>query len=480
MTLSASLASAQSGLNAASRGAGVISANIANALTEGYARREIRLGAQHYGTVGQGVQVEGISRQVDALLLRDLRLAHAMAEGQDLRAAFHGRLDDVMAGPGNLAGRIDGFDAALIAAAALPDSDTRLADLLVQAGSVIDGFRSSAAAIQSARMDADAAIAVDVARLNNALDGIARLNADIAAMGAGRRDSSALQDQRQILIDQVAAIVPLRSLPDAQGRVALYSTGGAVLLDMQPRELGFTPAGVITADMTLASGALSGLTLDGQPLRSDDGGPLAGGRLAANLAIRDVLAPGAQDLLDAMARDLVERFQDPALDPTRAPGGPGLFTDQGAAFDPADMVGLSQRLRLAPAADPAQGGALWRLRDGLGATTPGPTAQGILLQELRTALNAARIATGPLPPAGRSLSDLANATITTLSAQRLQAETSAGFAMARAATLEQMHLAQGVDSDRELQDLLLIEQAFGANARVISTVDDMIQTLLGL
>ena len=370
MTLSATLNSAQSGLTAASRAAGVISSNIANALTEGYARRDLALGARQVGVNGQGVEVRGVTRQVDALLLRDLRLARSMAEGQDLRAAFHARLDDVMAGSGNLAARIDGFDAALIAAAALPDSDTRLAAVLAQAGSVIDGFRNTSAAIQSARMDADAAIAADVTSLNDALGGIARLNADIAAMGAGRGDSAALEDQRQALIDRIATIVPLRVLPDAQGRVALYTTGGAALLDMRPRELGFTPAGVITPDMTLSSGGLSGLTLDGQPLRSDDRGPLAGGRLAANLAIRDSLAPGAQDMLDAMARDLVERFQDPALDATRPPGAPGLFTDQGAAFDPVDTVGLSGRLRLSDAVDPAMGARCGDCATGWGQSCP--------------------------------------------------------------------------------------------------------------
>ena len=39
MTLSGSLSSALSGLNAASRAAEIVSTNIANAMTEGYGRR---------------------------------------------------------------------------------------------------------------------------------------------------------------------------------------------------------------------------------------------------------------------------------------------------------------------------------------------------------------------------------------------------------------------------------------------------------
>ncbi len=76
-------------------------------------------------------------------------------------------------------------------------------------------------------------------------------------------------------------------------------------------------------------------------------------------------------MLDGMARDLYERFADPALDPTIAAGDPGLFTDRGAAFDPADEVGLAGRIAVNAAVDPAQGGQSWRLRDGIYAAAPG-------------------------------------------------------------------------------------------------------------
>ena len=39
-------------------------------------------------------------------------------------------------------------------------------------------------------------------------------------------------------------------------------------------------------------------------------------------------------------------------------------------------------------------------------------------------------------------------------------------------------LETGVDTDRELQDLLIIEQAYAANARVLETIDKMIQRLM--
>ena len=41
-------------------------------------------------------------------------------------------------------------------------------------------------------------------------------------------------------------------------------------------------------------------------------------------------------------------------------------------------------------------------------------------------------------------------------------------------------LQGGVDTDREMQDLLQIEKAYAANAKVIQTVDEMLDLLLGI
>ena len=60
--------------------------------------------------------------------------------------------------------------------------------------------------------------------------------------------------------------------------------------------------------------------------------PLAGGRLAGLFQLLDVLAPEMQVRADAVARDLIERFADPAVDATLGPGDPGLFTDAGSAL----------------------------------------------------------------------------------------------------------------------------------------------------
>jgi len=52
------------------------------------------------------------------------------------------------------------------------------------------------------------------------------------------------------------------------------------------------------------------------------------------------------------------------------------------------------------------------------------------------------------------------------------------YTAARFESIRQSELALGVDSDAETQLLLLIEQSFAANARVIQTVDSLFRTLM--
>jgi len=264
-------------------------------------------------------------------------------------------------------------------------------------------------------------------------------------------------------------------------QIVLFTTGGAILLEGNPATIGFSPVGVITADMTLASGALSGLTVNGKAVPPADGGVLGGGSLGAAFALRDDLAPDIQDQIDALARDLIERFQSSAADPTLPPGQPGLFTDAGGPFVPLTEPGLAGRLRLNALADPAQRGALWRLRDGLGAAAPGDVGSATQLTALRDVLTTARIpASGSFMGAARSAGGLAADVLSQVASNRQSAESRQSYEAARQASLAELQAQDGVDTDAELQKLLLVEQAFSANARVIQTVDDLINTLIGL
>jgi len=476
MALSGALSIVAGGLTATARMAEVVSNNIANAQTEGYGRREVNLGA---GQIG-GVEILGISRIVDRAVINDRRLADADVGRQQAGATALGQLEQAFGAVGDshgLAGRLAALEQSLISAASEPASELRQQSVLNRLNDVTGALRSDADALKAQRETADASIAAHVDTLNRSLQQVEDLNADISRMRNAGVDPSAVIDSRQLIIDKIGTIAPIREIDRGSDQVALYTTTGAALIDGKAATFTFNPTTTIVPAMTFAGGTLSGVEMNGQPLSTTDGfGRLAGGALEAAFTLRDTTVPDIQAGLDTIAADLLGRFEGSAVDPTLAPGDPGLLTDNGAALDPVDTTGLSLRVSVNAAVDPAQGGQLSRLRDGIGAAAVGPAGEQAQLDRWLSALREPVAA--PAGGAERSAAAHVAEHIAKVSQLRLTAEESLGFDVARQTTLITAELSAGVDTDQELQNLLRIEQAYAANARVMQTIDTMMRRLM--
>lgn len=483
MSISTALSTALTGLMVSGRSADVVSSNIANATTEGYGVRRLSTSSQINGGDGTGVRVNGVERLVDPVLLAERRGADA-ALGESLSGAnYLTRVEDLIGtpnDPASLSASFDAFEASLVSAANRPDSQARLTGVLDAAGRLAGRINTISDGIQDARLDADREIASGISLINDTLERLAELNAQIRASRGGGRDISSMLDHQQALIDGISDLIPLREIRDSTGQVALFASDGTALLDGVPSFFEFTPTPVMAADLTRQNGGLSGLTLNGRPVPLDGAFPaLQGGRLAGLFEVRDTLMVTAQAQIDAVARDLAERLDDPAIDPTRLPGDPGLFTDAGAQVSAANEVGLAGRLRINPLVDPAQGGAVWRLRDGLGALAEGPPGQPGLLQTTLDALQAARpTLSGGFSGASRTMAGLAGDFLSMAGIARQSAETALSYASSRHEALKEAELRKGVDTDAEMQALLIIEQVFAANAKMIETVEEMLDQLM--
>jgi flagellar hook-associated protein 1 len=483
MSLTTALNSAMSGLTAAGRASEIVAENIANAMTPGYARRSLSLASSN-GTA-PGVRILGVERHADPGLIANRRVAVARFGAARSLAAFQSRFEALVGNPTDstsIGNRLAEFDSSLISASSRPESSQRLNAAVMKASDLAQSLTQASEGIRTMRSQADRSIGSQVAGLNQALSEVQRLNSRITAARSSGSGTAALLDQRQLLVDRINTIVPVNEVSREYGQIALYTDGGAILLDGQAAKLGFASVNDTVPEMSIENGALSGLTINGISVRTDSkSGAIRGGTLSAGFQIRDELAVSAQSDLDAVARDLIARFETAGLDPTRPAGSPGLFTDEGAAFDPQANIGLAGRLTVNSAVDPAQGGEVWRLRAGLGATDPGRPGEARLLQALSGVLAANRppvsdnFGTGKVTAAG-----IAANLLSRVAQNSGFAEKSLSFASASRTELTQIELAQGVDTDAELQTLMIIEQAFAANARIITVVDDMMKTILRL
>lgn len=480
MSMTGALNSAISGLNAVTTATGLVSENIANALTPGYGTRSITLSSS---TVGPGVQVHGVDRISDPVLVANRRAADATHANASVQADFWSRFESLVGqpdDPGSISAGIGRFEQSLILATSSPDQFGRLNDVVVQANLLTSALNSASEGLRDMRSAADQTIGLMVDDLNTSLSQLEELNTQIASVEIAGGNSASLQDQRQVVIDEINVLVPVTVVPREHGKVALYTDGGAILIDGPAAEIGFTAATDTMPEMTIENGALSGLTINGNPVRTDSvNGALRGGALGAQFALRDEWAPEAQANLDAVARDLIERFEDPTLDPTRAPGDPGLFTDNGTLFDPLNETGVAGRISINPVVDPAQGGESWRLRDGLGAATQGAPGDATLLLAMTEALSSPRaIASGEMGGTFVTANEASAGLFSFAAHEANIGQNAMSFSSANLTELSRIELAQGVDTDAELQSLLVLEQAYAANARVIEVVSEMMDQIL--
>ncbi|NVO56809.1 flagellar hook-associated protein FlgK [Rhodobacteraceae bacterium B1Z28] len=483
MNMSTAFNNALGGLTAASRGAAVVSGNIANALTPGYARRSLELATSPIS--GNGVRTVGVTRHQDPVLTANRRTTDADLARQSAVSDFHTRFEGLVGSADDatsLAARLSSFEGSLITAASSPDSAERLDQVARTGRDLANGLNAASEGVRQARSDADRKIGTQIDSLNQTLKDIEDLNAKIPAIQNSGGDIGALLDQRQVLIDQVNELIPVNVVARDNDRVSLYSDGGLILLEGKAAEFTFSTTGETKPHMTVANGLLSGLEMNGQPVRtSGEDAQIRGGALMAQFAIRDELAVEAQVQLDTVARDLVERFETPGLDLTALATDPGLFTDDGNRFDAASMTGLASRIAINSVVDPDAGGNSWKLRTGLGAAVPGEPGSASQLQAFSAILSDARPVSGSLFGTGNMrAAEITEALLSKAGANAHVADQRKTFANGAQLQMAQIEAEQGVDTDQELQRLMQIEQIYAANARVITVVDELMETLLRL
>ncbi|MBP0445501.1 hypothetical protein J8J14_12010 [Roseomonas sp. SSH11] len=502
MSLDLALSIARSGLSHVNRQLAQSAANVANAATPGYTRKTVEGEASVAGRLSAGVRSAEATRAVDAALLTKLNAARATAEAASTRARL---LEGVEVAHGATGESVADLTGALGDAFVLLRGDP--ADALLQ-GAVLDAaealtarYKTVSAAIQEARQGAQDGLEEGVAALNRALRQVSDLTARIVPLRAQGMSTVELEDQRDLAVAGIAAIMEVRAVGHADGNMVLIGAGGLALpLHAQEGPFSIAAAAVGAQAYHGGSGTLPGVVLGGVDVTAQ----LGNGSLAALAALRDRDLPLAQAELDVSAANLAARFEAQGL---------RLFTgDSGAVPDPATpyatsgWIGFSGALRVNPAvlADSTllRDGthAVVGLPGGPSAFTPNPAGgpaafttliDRVLNHSLGNEASAGNphpaFAFGGLGPDGslsstlrnaRSLGEHAGRLVATQAAARARAEEDGKAAGDLLSTLETAFSERsGVDMDTELARMMTLQTAYAANARLISVVQGLYDTL---
>ena len=368
MSLTAPLAIASGEIGNINAQFSLIGNNIANAATPGYAAESVSQVAADAGGTGIGARLGTVGRSVDAVLQSDLFVQNGNVAALQAQATALQPIDAAEGAPGSgsdiasLLGNLGDQFAALLTD---PGSATQQGAVVTAAATLAQQVNAVSDAVGSARQSAQNAVVGDVAKLNTTLATIGSLSRQIVVAQAAGQSTADLSNQRDAALGTLSGIVSVNVIHQPSGDVLLATPGGLVL----PTDgTAFaTSDATIGAASDTTNGGVPAITLGGHDVTQQ----LQGGDLGAQITLRDSTLPTLQANLDEFATTLSSRF---------AAQGLTLFTDAagnlpvgGGTPVQAGYLGYASEMQVNPAvsADPSL------VRDGTNAVAGSPTGASV-------------------------------------------------------------------------------------------------------
>ena len=477
MGLAIALGNALAGLRATETSLDAVSRNVASAGVEGYARRRVSaVEAQP-----NGVRMSEVQRMLDTVLQRQMRAEGGATAKAGVIATYLGRLDASFGEPGGAASLdtlMNGLTASLQTLAAEPGNGVMQNTVIQSAKALAAGLNELSSTVQGLRADTETQIAQDIDEANTTLQGIATVERDLSLVSGGNARADLL-DQRDRLVDRLSQLMDVQVTPRGESGVSIFTAGGVALFNGAASQLRFDPRGAIGPEALYdRDPAVTGV---GQILVMDPTGgtvdvthgALRGGEIAGLLHLRDTALPSMQGAIDSIAAGLAEATQDD-------PSAPPLFIDAGNGAGAQPYAGAAQFTGFAAriAVNPALAGDAAGLVGAAGAARPQAMLSAI--QETRRSFShdpaqaAGATFTGPLDAFVRRVLDgqASNAAAAKTSAE--------GQQVVLNSLQGRFAETSGVSVDEELAHLTDLQNAYAANARIVSAVNAMFEALMNI
>jgi flagellar hook-associated protein 1 FlgK len=324
MSLTATLLTANSGLQAAQMGLRAVSDNIANVNTPGYVRKTVLQEPRVVAGQGMGVNVTGTKRLTDQYL----ELASQTATSESTR---WGAISQYMDTAQGLFGdptsdsfffkRLDTIYAGFAAAANDPSSSLLRGQAIANVQDLLSESQRINGQLSSLSDTMDSRIAADVSQVNDLLGRINSLNGDIVRANLVQQDASGAENIQSQLVDQLTQLVGVRVSPHAGGGVDIRSADGLLLAGDGAVKLVYNATKGTPGNITAVS--------DGgapQPLQLDSG------EIRGLLDLRNTKLPALSDQLGEFIQGVADQLNAASNDANRVPP-PASLTGRNTGLD---------------------------------------------------------------------------------------------------------------------------------------------------
>ena len=450
--LNGSLSIALSALSVSQQALATTSNNVANANTPGFSRQRPVLAAGDPVVVGSltfgtGVVLQKIESLRDPIL--EIQLNQETQQQSKLDTSL-GQLRQIQTQFGSassgIGADISNFFNSLQQLAPDPSNLALRQSVLTAAGNLATDLNNTAHSLQTQRSNLDLNVVQSVGQVNTLTAQIASVDRQISSLENAHQDASSLVDTRTNLIRQLSGLVDVAVIPTDQGISLALSNGTTLVSGSQSFAL----------SAQLGSDGVQHILAGGQDIT----GSLKGGSLAGLIQIRDQEIPGLASSLDQLAAGLANALNTAnktGFDLNGNAGG-NLF-----APPPVGGVGAAATLRVS-ITDPAL----------IAASSDGTIGSNGNLAAL-SAVHDQAVANGQTPldfysnivfQVGIATSNTsADVDSSNLILQQLQ---------------DQRGSLSGVSLDEEAANLIKYQTAYQAAARVVSTVNTLLDVAVNL
>ena len=226
-----------SGLQAFRQALDVTGQNIANANTDGYVRQRADLVAREStpvgaSWVGNGVEVGRLARVVDDFLADQSRVSQSNSARLEVFAGQAARVTNLLGDPsGGLSNALQRLTNAIEAVATEPASMAARQGLVETLDAAVSQMRGLDARLRELDGSTHVRIVAEASAVDGLAVSLATLNRDIGVARATAGSApNGLLDQRDRLLDQLAAKVSIRVVANDDGAVNVYLSGGQSLV----------------------------------------------------------------------------------------------------------------------------------------------------------------------------------------------------------------------------------------------------------
>ena len=451
-SLTASLATALSGLSAEQGALEATTNNVANVNTPGYTREvpvfvtkdPVVMGAL---TLGTGVDLRSIASMRDPILESQIQ-QETQTQGQlsALVSALTQAQTSFTNTSGDIGTAISKFFDSVNQLSTSPADPSLRQGVLTAAGNVASAFNVASSNVSSQRINLDGSVEQTVSQVNQLTTQIAQLNTQISRLVNAGQSAGTFLDQRTQLIDQLSSLIDVSAIP-TDNTITLTTANGTALVAGQQS---------FALSTQMDASGVHDILAQGRDITST----ITSGQLGGLLQARDQQLPGIQTQLDTLAAgfaNAVNGIQTAGYDLNGDAGG-NLFN-----IPPASGVGAASSLSVA-ISDPAL----------IAASSDGTQGSNGNIEAMYALRNQAVIN-------GQSPTDYYSGIVFNVgnAASNANAEQSASNLVLQQLN-DQRSSVSGVSLDEEAANLMRYQQAYAASAQVVSTINSMLETVINM